>query len=52
MIIGDIVERLIGIKDEHNDLYSGEYQAIVEACNLLAKLPRMEEATSYEPVNN
>ncbi|MFV0241454.1 MAG: hypothetical protein ACK5H4_15625 [Lacrimispora sphenoides] len=52
MIIGEIVERLIGIKDEHNDLFSGEYQAIIEACNLLAKLPRLEEATSYEPVKN
>lgn len=52
MIIGEIVERLIGIKDGHDDLYSTEYRAIVEACNLLARMPRMEEATSYEPVKN
>ena len=52
MIIGEIVERLIGIKDDHVDLYSAESQAILEACNVLAKLPRLEEATTYEPVQN
>lgn len=50
MIIGEIVECLIGIRDGHNDLYSTEDQAIIEACNLLSKLPRLEEAAAYEPV--
>lgn len=52
MIIGEIVERLISLKDSHDDLLSTEYEAIVEACNLLDKLPRMKEATDYEPVKD
>lgn len=52
MIIGEIVEKLIGIKDDHDDLHSTEYEAIIEACNLLDKLPRLEEARNYEPVQN
>lgn len=52
MIIGEIVERLIGIKDSNEQLLSYEYEAILEACNLLDKLPRMEEATTYAPVKN
>lgn len=51
MIIGEIVERLIGIKDSH-DLLSFEYEAILEACNLLDKLPRLEEANAYAPIKN
>lgn len=52
MFIGKIVERLIGIKDSHEDLLSFEYEAILEACNLLDKLPRLEEATAYEPIKD
>lgn len=51
MIIGETVERLIGLKDSHSDLLSSEYKAILEACNLLNKLPRLEEA-AYEPVKD
>lgn len=51
MKIGEIVERLISIKDDY-DLLSFEYEAVLEACNLLDKLPRMEEAAAYEPVKN
>lgn len=51
MKIGEIVERLIGIKDSH-DLPSFEYEAVLEACNLLDKLPRLEEANAYAPVKN
>lgn len=41
MKIGEIVETLIYIKD-HNALYGQEYEAVVEACNLLDKLPRLQ----------
>lgn len=51
MIIGELVERLIGIKDSH-DLWSHEQDAIEQACNLLDKLPRLEEATEYAPIKN
>lgn len=48
MKIGEIVEILIRVKDNYT---YGDYrkQAIEEACNLLDKLPRMEEAREYEP---
>lgn len=51
MKIGEIVEILIRIKDDYN---YGDYrkEALEETCNLLSKLPRMEEATGYEPVKN
>lgn len=52
MIIGEITERLIRLKDGHNDLLASEYEAIIEACNLLDKLPQMEEARTYEPVKD
>lgn len=52
MIIGEIVERLIGLKDGHSDLLSSEYEAILEACNLLDKLPRLEEAAAYESIKD
>lgn len=52
MIIGEITERLISLKDNHDDLHASEYEAIIEACNLLNKLPRMEEARNYEPVKD
>lgn len=51
MKIGEIVERLIGIKDSH-DLLSFEYEAVLEACNLLDKLPRLEEASTYAPIKD
>lgn len=51
MKIGEIVEILIRVKDDYS---YADYrkQAIEEACNLLDKLPRMEEAREYEPVKN
>lgn len=51
MKIGEIVEILIRVKD---DYAYGDYrhEAAEQACNLLNKLPRMEEATEYEPVKN
>lgn len=49
MIIGEVVERLIGLKDSHDDLENTECQAVIEACNLLDRLPRLEEAITYEP---
>lgn len=48
MKIGEIVERLINLKDSRNDLVSTEYEAIIEACNVLDKLPRLQEAHTYE----
>lgn len=48
MKIGEIVEILIRVKDDYS--YTDyRKQAIEEACNLLDKLPRMEEAREYEP---
>ena len=46
MLIGEIVEYLIGIKDDY-PRGSAQEEAVIEACNLLDKLPRMEEATQY-----
>lgn len=51
MKIGEIVEVLIGLKGIC-PMLSEEETAITEACNLLDKLPRMEEATTYEPIKN
>lgn len=48
MKIGEIVENLIYIKD-HTALYGQEYEAVIEACNLLDKLPRLQKAAEYEP---
>lgn len=47
MKIGEIVEALIQIKDDYG---FGDYrrEAAEEACNLLDKLPRREEACTYE----
>ena len=51
MKIGEIVEILIRVKDDYS--YTDyRKQAIEEACNLLDKLPRMEEAREYEPIQN
>ena len=53
MIIGAIVEELIYLRDKYReDLTRHQDEAICEACNLLDRLPRMEEATTYEPVKN
>lgn len=52
MKIGEITARLIGLKDGHDDLLASEYEAIIEVCNLLDKLPKMEEARTYEPVKD
>lgn len=51
MKIGEIVEILIRVKDNYG---YGDYRrdAVIEACNLLDKLPAMEEATEYEPIKN
>lgn len=48
MIIGEVVETLIYIKDSPT-LSDREREALIEACNLLDKLPRLAEATKYEP---
>lgn len=51
MKIGELVEILIRVKDDYG--YGDfRHEAVVEACNLLDKLPRMEEATTYEPLKN
>ena len=50
MIIGAVVEELINIRDKFRDeLRSNQDEEIYEACNLMDRLPRMEEATTYEP---
>lgn len=49
MKIGEIVEILISIKDRQRIL-SREEAAIIEACNLLSRLPRSEEATTADVV--
>lgn len=51
MKIGEIVEVLIGEKDNYS-FGDRRKKAIEEACNLLDKLPRREEATTYEPLKN
>lgn len=48
MKIGEIVELLIGIKD-NQQVMSREEEALIEACNLLARLPRLQEAKTYSP---
>lgn len=51
MKIGEIVEILIRIKDNYG--YSDyRREALEETCNLLDKMPRMEEAKDYEPIKN
>lgn len=50
MKIGEIVEILIRVKDDYGH-FDYRKQAIEEACNLLDKLPRMEEARDYEPTS-
>lgn len=50
MKIGEIVEILIRVKDDYGHL-DYRRQAVEEACNLLDKLPRMEEAKDYEPTS-
>ncbi|MBQ8331168.1 MAG: hypothetical protein IJX94_01545 [Clostridia bacterium] len=48
MVIGEVVEILIGMR-KRRDVLSREEEAIIEACNLLDRLPRLAEATTYEP---
>lgn len=51
MKIGEIVEVLIRIKDDYS-FGDCRKEAVEEACNLLDRLPRGEEAITYEPVKN
>ena len=51
MKIGEVVEILIRVKDDYG-YFDYRRKAVAEACNLLDKLPRMEEAREYEPVEN
>ena len=51
MKIGEVVEILIRVKDDYG-YFDYRRQAVEEACNLLDKLPRMEEAREYEPGEN
>lgn len=51
MKIGEIVEILIRVKDDYG-YFDCRREAVEEACNLLDKLPRMEEAKDYEPIQN
>ena len=46
MYIGQIVEHLIDIKNEQEPLSQDE-EALIEACNLLDKLPRMADGIEY-----
>ncbi len=43
MIVGHIVEMLIQIKDELEPM-SEEQDAVIEACNILDKLPRLADS--------
>ena len=47
MKIGEIIETLIRIKDRQ-PVRSREEEALIEACNILENLPRMEEANSQK----
>ena len=49
--IGEIIEVLISEKDNYT-FQDYRREAMEEACNLLSRLPRMEEACTYEPVKN
>lgn len=56
MKIGEVVEELIYLRDKFGR-YNGELtrqqdDAICQACNILAKLPNMEEAIGYEPLKD
>ena len=50
MIIGAVVENIIRIIDGHEDLYSHEREALEEACVVMSKLPRLQEASTYEAI--
>ena len=53
MIIGAVVEELIYIRDKfRGELTRNQDEAICEACKLMDRLPRMEEATTYEPIKD
>lgn len=47
MKIGEIVEILIQIRDNSKDITRMEDEALIEACNLLDVLPRMEDGVEY-----
>lgn len=48
MKIGELVERLIYLRDCHKyDLDRSEDRDLCEAINLLDRLPRMEEVSTY-----
>lgn len=51
MKIGEIIEVLISEKDNYS-FPDYRREAMEEACNLLSRLPRMEEACTYEQVKN
>lgn len=51
MKIGDLVEVLIELRKDV-PVRSLRDEALIEACNLLDKLPRLEEATTYAPLSN
>lgn len=48
MTIGDVVERLIIVKGDYA-FEDFRNEAIEEACNLLSRLPRMADASTYDP---
>lgn len=51
MKIGEVVEILIREKDNYS-FGDYRYEAIMNACRILEKLPRSEEADTYEPIQN
>ncbi len=58
MIIGEIVEMLLIIRDTKG-LTPLEDEAVIAACNLLSRLPRLQEAetitnvlTEFSPIKN
>lgn len=50
MKIGEVVEILIRVKDDYG-YFDYRRQAVEEACNLLDKLPRMEERRIMKAIN-
>ena len=51
MKIGEVVEILSREKDNYS-FGDYRYEAIMNACRILEKLPRSEEADTYEPIPN
>ena len=48
MKIGEIVEKLIIVKGDYA-FEDFRNEAIEEACNVLSRLPRMADASTYDP---